>query len=184
MHVPGDTDLRDSDLRDTDLRDSESFLNVIDANKGIIYKVANAYCRDNENRKDLIQEITAQLWLAFPKYDDRFMLSTWMYRIALNVSISFYRKETKRDKLNQPLTADIISLITEDAPFDANSELSLLHRFIRELKEFDRALILLYLEDRSQQEIADILGISISNVSTKVARIKEQLRQKFSILKS
>ena len=74
-------------------RDSPSFLKVIDANKGIIYKVANSYCRDEENHKDLIQEIILQLWLSFPKYDPSFKLSTWMYRIALNVSISFYRKE-------------------------------------------------------------------------------------------
>lgn len=165
-------------------RDTTSFLNVIEANKGIIYKVANAYCRDRENRKDLIQEITVQLWLAFSKYDEQFMLTTWIYRIALNVSISFYRKETSRDKHNQPLTPEILSLITDDGPLDTDSELSLLYRFIRELKEFDRALILLYLEERSQQEIADILGITPSNVSTKVVRIKEQLRQKFATLKS
>ena len=165
-------------------RDTASFLNVIEANKGIIYKVANAYCRDRENRKDLIQEITVQLWLAFPKYDEQFMLTTWICRIALNVSISFYRKESKRDKLNQPLTPEIFSLITDDGPLDTDSELSLLYHFIRELKEFDRALILLYLEERSQQEIADILGITASNVSTKVVRIKEQLRQKFATLKS
>ena len=165
-------------------RDTASFLNVIEANKGIIYKVANAYCRDNENRKDLIQEITVQLWLAFPKYDEQFMLTTWMYRIALNVSISFYRKESKRDKLNQELTTEILSLTTDDRPMDTDSELSLLHHFIRELREFDRALILLYLEERSQREIADILGITQSNVSTRVIRIKEQLRQKFETLKS
>ena len=164
------------------LRDTANFLNVIEANKGIIYKVANAYCRDPENRKDLIQEIAVQLWLAFPKYDEQFMLSTWIYRIALNVSISFYRKETKRDQLSQELTNEILSLTTDET--DTGPEMSMLHQFIRELKEIDRALILLYLEERSQQEIADILGISPSNVSTKVGRIKEQLRQKFATIKS
>ncbi|MCF2447301.1 sigma-70 family RNA polymerase sigma factor [Dyadobacter sp. CY345] len=165
-------------------RDTAGFLNVIEANKGIIYKVANAYCYDVENRKDLIQEITIQLWLAFPKYDEHFMISTWMYRIALNVSISFYRKQTTIIKLSQPLTTEILSLLTDDSPLESDSELSLLYSFIRELNELDRALILLYLEERSQQEIADILGITPSNVSTKVVRIKEKLRKKFSTLKS
>lgn len=165
-------------------RDTADFLNIIEAHKGIIYKVAHAYCYDLENRKDLIQEITIQLWLAFPKYDEHFMITTWMYRIALNVSISFYRKQTTRDRLNQPLTSEILSLVTDDGPLEPDFELSLLYHFIRELNELDRALILLYLEERSQQEIADILGISTSNVSTKVARIKEKLRRKFSTLKS
>ncbi|GAB3279586.1 sigma-70 family RNA polymerase sigma factor [Larkinella harenae] len=159
-------------------------MHVIEANKGIIYKVANAYCQDKENRKDLIQEITAQLWLAFPNYDEKFMVTTWLYRIALNVSISFYRKQTSRDKFNQPLTTEILRLITDEERLDIDSDLAMLHGFIRELKELDRALILLYLEERSQHEIADILGITPSNVSTKVARIKEQLRQKFATLNS
>ncbi|WP_460639640.1 RNA polymerase sigma factor [Larkinella harenae] len=165
-------------------RDTTHFLHVIEANKGIIYKVANAYCQDKENRKDLIQEITAQLWLAFPNYDEKFMVTTWLYRIALNVSISFYRKQTSRDKFNQPLTTEILRLITDEERLDIDSDLAMLHGFIRELKELDRALILLYLEERSQHEIADILGITPSNVSTKVARIKEQLRQKFATLNS
>lgn len=166
------------------LRDSAQFLNVIDLHKGIIYKVANAYCRDQENRKDLIQEITLQLWLAFPKYDEQFMLTTWIYRIALNVSVSFFRKQVSRDKVNHPLTEEILTLITYEDPSDVHSDLTMLHEFIRQLKELDRALMLLYLEGRSQSEIADILGITASNVSTKVGRIKEQLRQKFTSLKS
>jgi RNA polymerase sigma factor (sigma-70 family) len=78
-------------------RDAQTFLSVIESNKGIIYKVANSYCWDEENRKDLIQEIIVQLWLAFDKYDKNYKLSTWMYRIALNVSISFYRKQETRN---------------------------------------------------------------------------------------
>lgn len=166
------------------LRDATGFLDVVDANKGIIYKVANAYCMDRENRKDLVQEITLQLWLAFPKYDEQFMLTTWIYRIALNVSISFFRKQVSREKISHPLTEEILTLMTDDDQSDVDSDLTLLHQFVRQLKEFDRALMLLYLEGRSQSEIADILGITTSNVSTKVARIKEQLREKFTSLKS
>ncbi|MFD1140945.1 RNA polymerase sigma factor [Larkinella insperata] len=164
--------------------DAVKFLTIIEVHKGIIYKVANAYCRDKECRKDLIQEITLQLWLAFPTYTNQFRLTTWLYRIALNVSISFYRKQTSRHKLNQPLTTEILSLTQADDDVDTEADLSLLHGFIRQLKELDRAVMLLYLEERSQQEIAEILGITPTNVSTKVARIKDQLRQKFAALKN
>jgi len=161
-------------------KDSTAFLQIIDANKGIIYKVANSYCRDEENRKDLIQEIILQLWLAYPKYNPTFKLSTWMYRVALNVSISFYRKENRRGKISQPFSEEIISLSYGNIPGDKNEDLELLQRFIKELKEIDRAVLLLYLEGNSQQEISEILGLSVSNVSTKVSRIKQTLKQKFA----
>jgi len=163
-------------------KDSSSFLQVIDANKGIIYKVANSYCRDEENRKDLIQEIVLQLWLSYPKYDPNFKLSTWMYRIALNVSISFYRKENRRGRISQPFPDEIISFSTEENPAEIQEDLQLLQQFIKELKEIDRAVILLYLEGNSQQEIGDILGLSLANVSTKVSRIKQTIKQKFKAL--
>lgn len=165
-------------------RDSQTFINMIEANKGIIYKIANAYCHDEENRKDLIQEITIQLWLAFPRYDEQFRITTWMYRIALNVSISFYRKARRRDFITEPLHSEIISLATDFDTMEIDANITLLHKFIKELKEIDRAIILLYLEENSQQEIADILGMSATNVSTKISRIKVQLKQKFSTLKS
>lgn len=163
-------------------KDSTAFLKIIDANKGIIYKVANTYCRDEENRKDLIQEIILQLWLSFPKYDPSFKLSTWMYRIALNVSISFYRKENRRGRISQPFPEEIITLPAEKLPIEQKEDFHLLQKFIRELKEIDRAVILLYLESNSQQEIADILGLTVANISTKVSRIKQTLKQKFATI--
>lgn len=161
-------------------RDTETFLAVIEANKGIIYKVANSYCKDEENRKDLIQEVILQLWLSFHKYDEQYKLSTWMYRIALNVAISFYRKESRRNDINHPLPETILHLNEEAAAGAGNADLDHLHRFIKELKEVDRAIIILYLEENSQQEIGDILGLTVTNVATKVSRIKEQLKQKFA----
>lgn len=159
-------------------RDPQSFLQVIENNKGIIYKVANGYCKDPENRKDLIQEITLQLWHSFDRYDEQYKLSTWMYRIALNVSISFYRKETRRTEISQTMPDGIINF--PDGDTDEPAEVAQLHRFIRELKEMDKAVILLYLDENSHQEIGDILGLSVTNVSTKIGRIKEMLRVKFS----
>jgi len=159
-------------------RDPQSFLQVIENNKGIIYKVANGYCKDPENRKDLIQEITLQLWHSFDRYNEQYKLSTWMYRIALNVSISFYRKESRRTEISQTMPDGIINF--PDGDTDELAEVAQLHQFIRELKEMDKAVILLYLDENSHQEIGDILGLSVTNVSTKIGRIKEMLRVKFS----
>ena len=149
--------------------DAQSFLSVIEVNKGIIYKVANSYCRDVENRKDLIQEIIVQLWLSFDKYDETYKLTTWMYRIALNVSISFYRKENRRDEINQPLPDEILYLHEEKNAGESQAKADQLYGFIKELKEIDRAIILLYLEENSQQEIAEILGLTATNIATKVS---------------
>lgn len=163
---------------------SDHFLSVIESHKGIIYKVANAYCRDEENRKDLIQEIILQLWLSFSKYNDQYKMSTWIYRIALNVSISFFRKTHRRAEISQPLPDEILNLKDNHGTEDPEDKIKLLYGFIRELKEIDRAIILLYLDENSQQEIAEILGLTPTNVSTKISRIKQLLKQKFSTIKS
>jgi RNA polymerase sigma factor (sigma-70 family) len=165
-------------------KDNETFLSVIASNKGIIYKVANSYCKNEENKKDLIQEILIQLWLSFSRYDGKHKLSTWMYTIALNVSISFYRKEYRRHEINHALPDTILYLNEESSAQLRNTELDQLQQFIKELKEIDRAIIILYLEENSQQEIGEILGLTVTNVSTRVARIKQQLKQKFSNVQS
>ena len=159
-------------------RDTENFLAVTEQHKGIIYKIANAYCRNGEDRKDLIQEIILQLWLSFNRYDEQYRLSTWIYRIALNVSISFYSKEIRRTKLNHPIPENLL-VLQEESNRQTGQQLGQLQQFIRELNELDRAVILLYLEGSSQQETAKILGLTPTNVSTKVARIKQKLQQKF-----
>ncbi|WP_315823182.1 sigma-70 family RNA polymerase sigma factor [Paraflavitalea speifideaquila] len=165
-------------------RTAQTFLEVIDANKGVIYKVANSYCRNEDNRKDLIQEIMLQLWLSFPKYDEQYRITTWMYRIALNVSISYYRKENRRDKINHPMPEAMLYLKEEDNGGEGQAAINQLYKLIRELKEIDRAIMLLYLEGSSHQEIGDILGLTTTNVSTKVARIKQQLKKNFPTYKS
>lgn len=165
-------------------RDAQTFLNVIEANKGIIYKVAQFYCRNEETKKDLIQEILIQLWLSFPKYDEQYKLTTWMYRIALNVSISFYQRENRRSQINQPFPDMILSLQEDASPDESGSAVDQLYRFIKELREIDRGILLLYLEGNSQQEIADIVGLTPTNISTKISRIKQQLKLRFSSLQN
>lgn len=158
---------------------NESFQELIMQHKGILFKVARTYCQDEEDRQDLIQEIMIQIWQSFHKYNNKFKISTWLYRISINVAISFYRKDSVRKKYRIPFDEQI-SKINDDEEIEKEQKLNLLDQFIGELKEFDKALILLYLEDKSHTEIADILGISVSNVGTKVGRIKDKLKHRFS----
>lgn len=165
-----------------DLR--KDFTNLLESHQGIILKAANAYCRDPEDRKDLVQEITLQLWRAFPGYDDRYRPSTWIYRIAFNVAITWYRKFNRERGKAIPLADGFPDVPEVGVPDSRQGEVDQLHRFINELKELDKALMLLYLEEKSYQEIAEILGISVTNVATKISRIKKKLQQKFSIIKN
>ncbi len=161
---------------------SALFLNVIYAHKGIIFKVANSYCKDPESRKDLMQEIILQLWRSFDRYDQQYRYSTWLYRIALNVAISYYRKTITRRSLSIPLIGDLP--LIEDSHAETQSEYNLHHlqQFIAGLKDLDKALMLLYLEERSYKEIAEIMGITETNVATKISRIKTILKQNFLTL--
>jgi RNA polymerase sigma factor (sigma-70 family) len=166
-----------------DIKERNKVIQIIMQNMGIIHKVANMFCKRQEDKDDLIQEIMTQLWSSFEKYDDAYKLGTWIYRVSLNIAISFYRKKQTLENHFIPLDEkhDIISNNeNEYESEDKTNRLELLEKFISELKEFDKALMLLYLEKKSHEEISEILGISTSNVSTKIARIKEGLKQQFS----
>lgn len=157
------------------------FLDVIEQHKGIIYKIAKSFKKDEEDKNDLVQEIIFQLWRAFPGFDERGKLSTWMYRVALNVAISSYRKEKNKNQLIVPWPENLMDFSAAEEADGTN--LNLLQQFINELKELDRALMLLYLEEKSGKEMAEILGLSEANIRTKINRIKEQLKQRFSTIK-
>lgn len=156
------------------------FLSVIEINKGIIYKVANSYCKDTEDRKDLVQEIVLKLWKSFDSYNEHFKHSTWIYRIALNTTISLYRKEKTRKAIHNPFSESLFNV----AGFEDNKQIEestiFLNQFISELRELDKAVMLLYLEEKSHKEIAEIIGITETNVATKLGRIKNILKQRFS----
>jgi RNA polymerase sigma-70 factor (ECF subfamily) len=152
---------------------------IIEKNKGIIYKVANAYCKDGDDRQDLVQEIIIQLWKSFKRFDHSSKLSTWIYRVALNVAISFYRRDSKRKIFSSELTESLIAILPENEASESQDQINQLQVFISELKDMDRALMILYLEYKSQKEMGEIMGITETNVSTKIARIKEKLRVRF-----
>jgi RNA polymerase sigma factor (sigma-70 family) len=155
---------------------------VVASHKGILYKVAHAYCKDVEDRKDLVQEMLVQLWRSFHRYDHRHQYSTWIYRIALNVAISFYRKEHRRREIAHPMTEGLLNLAA-DPSFEPDPNLVVLQQFIMDLGELDKAILLLYLEEKSYKEIAYIMGIKETNVATKIARIKAALKTRFENIK-
>jgi len=157
------------------------FTELIRENKGIIFKICNAYCPNKEDRDDLAQEIIYNLWKSFSSYKSEFKFSTWMYRIALNVAISFYRKE--QNKRRRITYSENLLVFEDDSSPNTEEEknLRLLLKFIGELKEIDKSVILLYLGKKNYKEIAEITGITESNVATKISRIKDKLKTNFLI---
>ncbi len=156
----------------------ENFQLLVDEHKKILYKVCNSYCRNHDDREDLAQEILVQLWRSFGTFDGRCLFSTWMYRIALNVAISFYRRENTRTRY--VLSDQERLLSASDETINQPVEMQSLYQFIERLDPLDKALVLLYLDGNSYQEIADVLGISETNVATKISRLKQTMRQEFS----
>ena len=153
---------------------------LLQQHAGIMFKIAGSYTRSAEDRADLAQEIAAQLWHAWPKYDPARSFSTWMYRIALNVAIGHLRQQELRRRHDAvPLDDALHDVAEANAPDPEQAQhLRLLQGFIARQPPLDRAL-LLYLDDRPQREIAEILGISESNVSTKIGRLKQRIRDAF-----
>src|SRR5947207_11527767 len=156
----------------------DQFSALVEEHKGIIHKIANSYCRNAEDRKDLIQEIIVHLWKSHGRYDDRFKLSTWIYRIALNVAISAYRREKKRSERISPMEEIIIEPAAESEQPDP--KIAALHRIIDQLDELNRALMILYLDDNSYRDIAGILGLTETNVATKINRLKLKIKEQFT----
>lgn len=163
--------------------EEERFLGLIVENKGIILKICNAYCDNKTDREDLAQEIIYTLWKVRETYNPALKYTTWMYRVALNVAISFYRASAAyRKKL---LLAEKEPEIKERAPVnvDPDDNLNLLQFHIATLAELDKALVILYFEGNSYKEIGEVLGITETNVATKLSRIKERLKKQITASK-
>jgi RNA polymerase sigma factor (sigma-70 family) len=157
--------------------EKDKFVSVIKDNQRLIYKICYSYCSNPENRKDLQQEILLQIWNSFSKFDGRVKISTWIYKIALNTAIFYYRNDCKYNNKKAPIETSIISLSNFELDSEPDEQIAMLYQFIDRLNEMDKALILLYLDDNNYKEIADILGISETNVATKISRIKNNLKQ-------
>ena len=150
------------------------FLNLITAQKRVIYKVCYIYANNQDELNDLFQEVVLNLWKSFPRYRGDSQLSTWVYRISMNTCITFLRHSSTRPN-TIPITADVIGQLADEE--GKASQLKELYKLINQLGKMERALILLWLEERSYQEMADILGISKTNVGVKLNRVKEKLRK-------
>ena len=157
----------------------DHFLEVLEQHKGILYKVSNNYSNNREDQDDLIQEMTLQLYRSFDKYNEKFQWSTFIYRIALNVAISFYRKH-KRTAVITGISSTIMEMPDPiSLPIAENEKLGQLSDFIQNLRPLDKALMLLYLDQTSTSQMSDILGVSETNITSKIHRIKKKLRQQF-----
>ena len=159
----------------TDNRRKEQFVSDFEKNIGIILKISRAYTYTSHDREDLINDIALELWKAYPGFKGDSKISTWFYRIALNVSMNYKRKkkpnlmffhEEKQIRVSDWLDKE------ED-----NEQIDLLYECIEDLNEFNKALIILYLDGNSHDEISTITGISKTNVGTRISRIKEQLKE-------
>ena len=146
---------------------------IVSDNRPMIYKVCYMYASDPEELNDLYQEVVLNLWKAFPKFRRECKISTWIYRIALNTCISFIRKEK-----NIP---EIVTLTQETDRTEETDEtqamLRQLYRMINRLGQLEKSIILLYLEEKSYEEIAEITGLTLTNVATKLSRIKDKLKK-------
>ena len=143
----------------------KEFLTMIEAQKRTIYKVCYIYANDQDDLNDLYQETVLNLWKSFPRYRGDSKLATWVYRIAMNTCITFLRRSNARPQ-TVPMTANVASMAAEDN--ETAGQLRELYRLINQLGKLERALILLWLEERSYEEIADILGITKTNVAVKL----------------
>lgn len=161
----------------------EELLPLIEENKRIIFKICHSYCKNQYNREDLVQEIIYQLYRSYRQFNNNYKFTTWMYRVALNVAISFYRK-TKMEEQVMLLAEHPVEIEDKKEEIDLEKNIITLQQFINELKELDKALMILYLEEKTYHEIAEIVGITSTNVATKISRIKEKLKQKFIIEKN
>lgn len=151
----------------------DEFQALLETHKRLLYKVCRAFGREAADRDDLAQEIAVQLWRAFPSFDERAAFSTWMYRIALNVAISYQRRERTRTR---HIISDDERLLDAPDLRDAPPELDALFARIERLPPLDKALVLLYLDGHSHREIGQVLGIREHNVAVRINRLKQAMR--------
>ncbi|WP_326984107.1 RNA polymerase sigma factor [Chryseobacterium sp. MYb264] len=153
----------------------QEFLAKIEKHKGIIFKISKMYMDDKDDRDDLFQEITFQVWKAYPNFKGESEFSTWLYRVALNTAIIFLKSEKKRSFIgNEDFTN--YKIVQEDYDSEKEERLSKMYDAIHQLNPIDKAFIFYYLEDFSGREIAEQMGISEGNVRVKMNRAKNKLK--------
>lgn len=152
-----------------------SFVKSLEENQNIVHKVCRIYTSDPESHNDLFQEITIQLWKAYPKFRGESKFSTWMYRVSLNTAITLYRKSKRSIKTSDVDIADF-RIKAEEYDDEVEQQLKLMYAAVKELNDIEKALVFLYLEDKNYSEIADTLGISEVNARVRMNRVKTKLK--------
>lgn len=151
-------------------------MQIIKENQGIIHKVCNMYCDYEEDRNDLFQEVVAQLWKSYPSFRRESKVSTWMYRVALNTAITSFKKNKRRPDQSR-LTYENIEMVDEKYDTTTDENIKQLHRAVARLTGVEKSIILLYLENKKYEEIAEITGITQNYVRVKMNRIKKKLKK-------
>ena len=151
------------------------FVTELEQNQNIVHKVCRLYTNDSDSHNDLFQEITIQLWKAYPKFRGEAKFSTWMYRVALNTDITLYRK-SKTSIATQDFETLDYKIKSEEYNDEEEQQLTLLYSAIKELNDIEKALVFLYLEDKDYREISETLGISEVNARVKMNRVKTKLK--------
>lgn len=151
------------------------FLQQINDNKGIIHKVAKMYMDNTLDQEDLFQEIVMQLWKAYPSFKGTSKFSTWMYRVALNTAILFFKKDNR--KVDKASLNEQTEITDHNDSYEKEEKIAYLYKAVQELNQIEKALIFLFLENQSHREIAQNLGITEVNARVKLNRTKEKLQQ-------
>ena len=152
---------------------------IIEENINLIYKIVNSYCTDSNEQEDIIQEIILQIIKSYDTFDHKVKVTTWLYRVAFNITISHYRKLKTRKKHVVAMPSNIV-VIDEDVSNEYGERINQLRAFIQEFDPLNKAIVIMYLDGNSHKEISEAMGISLSNVGTKISRIKTQLKKKFN----
>tara|TARA_Y100000815_G_C13279645_1_gene476384 strand:+ start:580 stop:1074 length:495 start_codon:yes stop_codon:yes gene_type:complete len=154
----------------------QQFVDQLEKNQNIVHKICRLYTNDQDSHNDLFQEITIQLWKAYPNFRGDAKFSTWMYRVALNTAITLYRKSKKRVK-TQDYDSVMFKIASSEYDNTIEEQLKLMYAAVKQLNDIEKALVFLYLEDKSYSEISDTLGITEVNARVKMNRIKGKLKQ-------
>lgn len=151
------------------------FVKNLEKHQNIAHKICRIYTNDQDSHNDLFQEITIQLWKAYPKFRGEAKFSTWMYRVALNTAITLYRKKKRSIKTQDFDTVDF-KIKAEEYDDETEQQLKVMYAAIQELNDIEKALVFLYLEDKNYRDISETLGITEVNARVKMNRVKTKLK--------
>lgn len=154
----------------------QSFVQQIEDNQNLIHKICRLYTNSEDAHKDLFQEITIQLWKAYPKFRGDSKFTTWAYRVGLNTAITLYRKKSRSVKTTE-FDNQLHKINQEEYDYEEEEHIKLLYQAVHQLNDIDKALVFMYLEDKDYGEIAETLGITEVNARVKMNRIKGKLKK-------